>query len=84
MMDEPLAKNLKELYKRRPWLKERIESDKILKKAFEELENKKNYEHVINKIDLNDLPPWVVKKMYKFYKENKLQQLNLDEIDFIS
>jgi hypothetical protein len=84
MMDEPLAKNLKELYKKRPWLKERIESDEILKKAFEELENKKNYEHVINKIDLNDLPLWVVKKIYKFYKENKLQQLNLDEIDFIS
>ena len=41
MMDEPLAKNLKELYKRRPWLEERIESDEILKKAFEELENKK-------------------------------------------
>jgi hypothetical protein len=84
MMDDPLAKTIEEIYKRRPWLKEKIESDEILAAAFEELKTKKNYEHVMNKIDLNDLPPWVIKKIHKFYKEGTLNKLNLDESDYIS
>lgn len=81
MFDDKLAETIEEVYKKRPWLKQKIESNKVLFDAINELKTKNNYANIMSRIDLHDLQDATINKIIRFYTENRLQLLDLDKGD---
>jgi hypothetical protein len=81
MFDDKLAETIEEVYKKRPWLKQKIESNKVLFDAINELKTKNNYANIMSRIDLHDLQDATINKIIRFYIENRLQLLDLDKGD---
>ncbi len=81
MFDDKLCETIEEVYVKRPWLKNKIESNHKLLEAIETLKLKPNYSRIMNQIDLYDLQDWAINKMLKFYAENRIQFLDLNTGD---
>lgn len=80
-MYDKLSETIEEVYYKRPWLKEKIESNHELNEAINILKSKSNYSNIMNKFDLNDLQEWAIDKIIKHHRENRLHFLQLDTGD---